>query len=1564
MEPLAPPPAPPGPRVAPTPPHGLRPLLQRFTAEQSLLSALTAVSTDGHHLGAVTDAAGGAKGRDGHAGAAASAPSAAPALALVAETHREAPEVAEVRALAALQGATNRASGMRTLPNGAPLAVVRAMHTSRAERHEAALAAYRRDASAVADDAAEATRGAAAVFSERLAEADGEIEAELAATASDERLIVLEAEGVMRIWDEVAAQFPRRSEWVHELATELAEVEAERRTSLEAALAELLRALMETAHVSAGEAGRVVEVGAQEANLTMLANRREHAELVRRLLVREVHLEKSCRERWEAGAMRWRQLRTDQEIARFKQMMESDAVVDPPALAGLFAELSHKQRRAHDAMVAHVRRAEALLPPQCTAEGVRRWADEASRLACEWREAREGAMVHLTEAEAIVDMECAEAYQVLTEDVAHFAGDGGLSPDEARELLESECLTMVTARRERSEELLDDVRRYLDHCAHGDGALMTALGGFLNDIADLVANQAATARDRRREADGAMRECRERADATDDEQETAFARACAELRQGPSEAVLDAKVEEALTILDRIQDGYRAFHKESMGIIHAYPLDAQDDENAHQMALCDALGLRPNCPPPRKQETTEDEANEMAEEGAEGADGAEEANAAESAEDASGAAESEAATMPVESLPPAVTSRGTDFATLRGLYETVFAQLLPPPVDAEDEPAAEGAEEGAEEGGTEGEGAGAGAESAEAQPEAGEGEAAEDGAGDSGAAETPSYAAITSSAAPSLPHRARSGEACVQEIAIPESPLRALLEAMRGAALEHMEAQAALAHTRAARWEKAKEEAITNELDQRLRDHRPRAGIVEEDVRAGRFSELVAQQRTFERYVRRARRDVRRREDGYAVAMESAKEQLAAAMRRLEGLEPSLTGVASSASLDIKRRECAAQKEAVAALAKRVAADLSAKVAAKQRALEDANAKFAEDHLKPTDIEKLMEETKGQKPGTAGAGGTRGPGAGADKGGSGSSNGCASGRRSGGGVNPAAADPALACGAWSPDTVAACEARLAALLAENAAIAETQAEEAAALEVATVSRADELASSLESAVDPHREDLLLIESLDHILTTTRSKVRHAFEASEAATGRIKEASAQLLRLCEGCGAHTDILRALRHLATLLPPRARELACLASTNFEVAHVELEGDGEPKEEGGAHESAEKEEAPATVTAAVESVCEEAREALAAKASEYYKARASGEARAPTRPARIPESVEAMGATHDAQLASLRESCTAHVAAAASELRTQVIAISKSAVRIPSAVLLHLVSSELDIASERVEPLREAFEATHAKHEAMQNAHRDALRPGLSNPAREAELAELCAREVERAHMCVDAVVAHANDSVREVARAAARFRERLTKVVRVLAALFDNMLMPEDMLSLGGGKGGEESGKGASNSLKRKNLRQLWREREAKRREGEVELVQHETRPFQRRTWQPLDPSVLTLEAAGWVDLKALAPKVGGSTGGEAAIEGDKTEAEDAAEAEDEGAADGETDKQLEGLDIAPNHSLMTARTKALQQYKAYMYDSVQRHKGEAVERLSSETRWQTSWQGMVESVSMR
>ena len=114
----------------------------------------------------------------------------------------------------------------------------------------------------------------------------------------------------------------------------------------------------------------------------------------------------------------------------------------------------------------------------------------------------------------------------------------------------------------------------------------------------------------------------------------------------------------------------------------------------------------------------------------------------------------------------------------------------------------------------------------------------------------------------------------------------------------------------------------TDELDQRLRDHRPRAGIVEEDLRGGRFAELVAQQRTFERYMRRAGRETTRREEAYAQQVTSARETLAAALKKLAALEPSLSSMSSSASLDIKRRECAAQKDVIAAMAKRMAGDL------------------------------------------------------------------------------------------------------------------------------------------------------------------------------------------------------------------------------------------------------------------------------------------------------------------------------------------------------------------------------------------------------------------------------------------------------------------------------------------------------------------------------------------------------------------------------------------------------------------------------------------------------------------
>ena len=909
---------------------GVRPMLQRFTAEQSLLSALTAERR--RHDGGGADRAGANPTARERASSAALRRSKLVTDCGGSKADPADAAIAEVRALTVQHGSIHRASGMRAHHSAEPLACVRSLHRARAARHASAVESYRAGATAAAERAAASTRAAVAAFDARLVESNAEIETELAATTSEKALIVLEAEGVMRIWEDVAAQFPRRSEWIAALEAELADAEAERRAGLEAALAFMLRELMDIAHVAAGEVERIVEVGAHEANLAILANRRSHTELTRRLFVREVTFEKDCRERWEAGAMHWRQLRTDQEISRFKEYMDSEAVVDPPSVAELFEDLTARQMAAHNAMVGHVSAARLLLPPHCTKEGVVAWMHGAHAIRQDWLRTRERALLRLSEAAAIVDLECKGAYAALAQDVAHFAGDGGLASEEARERLERECLALVTQRRGASEALHSDVAAYLDHCARGDDKLMAALGTFLSAVAQRIEGHVITTQTRRAKADAALLQCREAADSADDANETAFAHACAELRQGPTEAVLDRKVEEALSALNTIQDGYRAFHRESLGIIQAYPLDARDDDNAHEVAVCAMLGLLHNCEPPRPGPTAAPVDDQVGAETTAGEAGVAAGGCHGVEEDEEGAAAEEVGSGPLvdPSLPPVITSRGTRFACVKSLYDTVFADLIAPKSSDREGDDVKGVAEG-KGGAKEVEGAdstvaygteGEAVEAVEAATDPTAGTTVEEVGGESGPPSNSSTGPAAARHAPSLPQRALSGKPCVAAIAIPAQPMREVLEAVRSSTLDHLERVSSANEAAVLVWEKSKSEASTDELDQRLRDHRPRAGIVEEDLRGGRFAELVAQQRTFERYMRRASRETTRREDVYAQQVTFARETLAAALKKLAALEPSLSSMSSSASLDIKRRECAAQKDVIAAMAKRMAGDL------------------------------------------------------------------------------------------------------------------------------------------------------------------------------------------------------------------------------------------------------------------------------------------------------------------------------------------------------------------------------------------------------------------------------------------------------------------------------------------------------------------------------------------------------------------------------------------------------------------------------------------------------------------
>lgn len=78
--------------------------------------------------------------------------------------------------------------------------------------------------------------------------------------------------------------------------------------------------------------------------------------------------------------------------------------------------------------------------------------------------------------------------------------------------------------------------------------------------------------------------------------------------------------------------------------------------------------------------------------------------------------------------------------------------------------------------------------------------------------------------------------------------------------LSEMEQFAARTHTTAESWSSERESNFTERLDGQLRSHRPRAGRIEEEVRASRSVELTAQRRRVEGHMRSQSKAVHQQE--------------------------------------------------------------------------------------------------------------------------------------------------------------------------------------------------------------------------------------------------------------------------------------------------------------------------------------------------------------------------------------------------------------------------------------------------------------------------------------------------------------------------------------------------------------------------------------------------------------------------------------------------------------------------------------------------------------------------------
>ncbi|GIL62977.1 hypothetical protein Vafri_17149, partial [Volvox africanus] len=794
---------------------------------------------------------------------------------------------------------------------------IKAMMEGQMERHNEAWEAFVATRDEARLDLERAVAAAASSFQQRLAEDDASIAEDMAAL-DDDRVMRLTEQELYQVWDCVAQRIPQRMRWIEECSAALEAAEERRREAVETALVSLCAALNDAAVVSEGEVERLVEKEAMALNVAILENRRACADLVSRLQVSEVEVERSRRAAWQDGLRRWRVLRTQHAIRTFVERIRSPEFSEPAERLAAFATLRERQTHALSVLSAHWGRAGAVTPPHLSAKKVASWNSEASSLADAWAKERQQQLGAMRVAEDALSARVGELVVALRAEVE---GYQGYPPEQLDELVREQAGAAAEERRAAALQLLAQTEAFLEQQANEWAAVSAALLGWLTKLCTMYdGHRSVTAADES-EVRGALKQSREAFNAADAEREAALDAAVAAVTRGSGETQLDACVAEALKRLDDIEAGYRDFHRDMTSRARTYPSAVRVANDTYHVNLCGELGVQPqirlggstagtssganNSPPPSNNPTT--------------------SGAAGGAAAAAGpTAESSIVSVQAKILGHIKLPDGRSFALIQDMLELLLAPDKQSQQSEEDS-ALKIAD---------------GAAAPVPDPTA--------------AAAVPAAAPTTEATEPPTPLVASptssSGTALCRTLSLPKDTLRRAIELVQAGMLSDMMTFNQRTVEAADSWAAEREVSLTQELDSWLRHHRPRAGRIEEEVRTARSVELVAQRRRVELHLKSQSKAVKAQAAAFDDGLRLLEAEVRKGIARLRATESFLGQCLSSKAIGIRQREAEGlrvrlEKDMTAKLS-----DLEERTKAAITKITDANRKFETDELRTFDL--------------------------------------------------------------------------------------------------------------------------------------------------------------------------------------------------------------------------------------------------------------------------------------------------------------------------------------------------------------------------------------------------------------------------------------------------------------------------------------------------------------------------------------------------------------------------------------------------------------------------------------
>ncbi|GMF16069.1 unnamed protein product [Phytophthora lilii] len=217
----------------------------------------------------------------------------------------------------------------------------------RRERHMEAQMQYGEEVKVISEDVEAAIIRAADHVKEVLATTDAGIRVSIIALSNNELLLASDNENIQGMWRDLEAVCQRRTDEIARFAAQLDEIEQSRIHRVRVGLQRLTYVLMETAHALPPEVERIIEAEAYEVNTVVISNRRVYADLVGRIGMANVDVFLNARLAWKQIQVRWRHLRHDDAIAKFRTTLNSSLFTNPDERQHVLKQIRVFQEEVH-----------------------------------------------------------------------------------------------------------------------------------------------------------------------------------------------------------------------------------------------------------------------------------------------------------------------------------------------------------------------------------------------------------------------------------------------------------------------------------------------------------------------------------------------------------------------------------------------------------------------------------------------------------------------------------------------------------------------------------------------------------------------------------------------------------------------------------------------------------------------------------------------------------------------------------------------------------------------------------------------------------------------------------------------------------------------------------------------------------------------------------------------------------------------------------------------------------------------------------------------------------------